>query len=404
MNPKQTYWPALDGLRALAVLAAMAFHAGMLQGGFIGVDVFFVISGFLITTQLQHEYAHTGRIRIGAFLLRRTARLLPALCAVLLFTIGLSLAEANPFVTHPLWSDELKTLLTIAHWSRALDYADLQLLGHTWSLNLEEHFYLLWALLWLLIAKARLSTTTIYRATLALATLSAATMLALHYGGASLGRLYNGLDTRAQALLLGCAMALYKVIAHSEAQHTCNRKTQGTADTSSLQPLKRLLLTYLHSAVSAVCNPVLALALLVVLSCTVHWKLATLYQGGYTLVAMLACIVIAQLCPTANNSMQAQPNTHNKQRTSQENSTNRHHFLIKALSWSPLRYIGIWSYGLYLWHYPLYRLALYDSPPNSPTALRNLGLATFATVLLAVASHHWLETSPRQRANRWLAS
>ncbi|MEU4369177.1 acyltransferase [Micromonospora chersina] len=150
------YQPALDGVRALAVAAVLAFHGGVaaLPGGFLGVDAFFVLSGFLITSLLLAEHRHTGRIDLVAFWGRRVRRLLPALLLVLLVVLLVSRKLMPGTELGALRWDELAALGYVANWRMANRDGDYfaatgspSPLQHTWSLGIEEQFYLLWPLL-----------------------------------------------------------------------------------------------------------------------------------------------------------------------------------------------------------------------------------------------------------------
>src|SRR6185437_8555828 len=138
-------WPALDGLRAVAVAAVVGFHYGVVAPGWVGVDVFFVISGFLITTLLLEESEGHGRISLRRFWGRRALRLGPALLCAIVVALALSLlctsATRHDTVTGVPW-----VLLYSGNWVRAMGPNTLGLLGHTWSLAIEEQFYFLWPL------------------------------------------------------------------------------------------------------------------------------------------------------------------------------------------------------------------------------------------------------------------
>lgn len=136
--------PGLDGLRGVAVLLVIAFHAGVPGlglGGAVGVELFFVLSGFLITTLLVTEWADTGRIRLGGFYIRRARRLLPALAALLCFV--LLLAALGESSTSGVLDGALATLLYVTNFASLWGWK-LGLLPHLWSLSVEEHFYLVW--------------------------------------------------------------------------------------------------------------------------------------------------------------------------------------------------------------------------------------------------------------------
>src|SRR6476619_6540265 len=153
-QPQWRHQPALDGLRGLAVAGVLLFHGGHLRGGYLGVDAFFVLSGFLITTLLLVEARTNGRVALGAFWARRARRLLPALACVIAFVTVYAAVLAKPAELATIRSDALATITYVANW-RAIasshDYWALfrqpSPLEHTWSLAIEEQFYLLWPLL-----------------------------------------------------------------------------------------------------------------------------------------------------------------------------------------------------------------------------------------------------------------
>jgi len=203
------YKPALDGLRALAVLPVLLFHGGVpgFQWGYIGVDVFFVISGYLITDTLLKEQAETGCISLLGFYRRRALRLLPALALVCLAVLLFMGLVANSW--NQAWREIAIVAFYAGNWTRALGTGLPQYLGHTWSLAIEEQFYIRWPAL--LLAILALNPTIISSLRLILALVIAVTcwriFLALY--GASADRLYNGTDTRADALLIGAALAFF---------------------------------------------------------------------------------------------------------------------------------------------------------------------------------------------------
>ncbi|MBX5464626.1 MAG: acyltransferase, partial [Clostridia bacterium] len=213
---QRRYIPGLDGLRALAVIAVVAYHLGLPQaaGGLLGVDVFFVISGYLITDQLVAEYRRSGRIHLGQFWLRRARRLLPALYFMLL-AVAAWLALFDPARLASLRGDLLAAFLYVSNWwfifhkvSYFARFGPPSPLGHLWSLAVEEQFYLLWPLL--LLAGLRLfrRPRRLLPPVLLLGALSALAMALLFQPGGDPTRVYDGTDTRAFALLLGAALAL----------------------------------------------------------------------------------------------------------------------------------------------------------------------------------------------------
>lgn len=362
------YWPALDGLRALAVLSVMLFHAHApaLPGGFLGVDVFFVISGFLIASQLYNEHQQTGHIRIRFFFARRLAKLQPALWGVLLFDLALNLLGLNPWYTPQWWQESLTVLMGLANWARAFNCQAQELMGHTWSLGLEEQFYVGWVIFWLTLQKLRISLTRQLGLVLLVALASALAMAWLHGQGASVSRLYNGTDARIQALLLGCALAVWR------AQQSANHLLPSPASTKP-PPVNS---SPASPSVIAVRWPaglwgLLALLTLVGAATHLNWQAPAMYAGGYTLLALLSLVVVATVTGPAPG------------------------LLGRLLSCGVLPHLGAVSYGLYIWHYPLYRMALHlaevMAPGHPPTRVACLLCATALTWLMAEVSHHWLE-------------
>ena len=216
-NKRFTYQPALDGLRAFAVLSVFAYHldAGWMRGGFLGVDTFFVLSGFLITSLLIGEWARRGGISFAGFWTRRARRLLPALLLVLLAVAAFAVLEAPAEQLDRLRGDGLATLFYGANWrfiESGQSYFDLfseaSPLRHMWSLAIEEQFYLVWPLI--TFACLRLARGRHWLLALvcgAGAGASIATMATL-YDPSDPSRAYYGTDGRAHLLLIGAGLAL----------------------------------------------------------------------------------------------------------------------------------------------------------------------------------------------------
>jgi peptidoglycan/LPS O-acetylase OafA/YrhL len=299
------YRPALDGLRAVAILAVLGFHfpGPFVDGGFLGVDLFFVLSGFLITTLLYVEWEETGAIRLGAFYGRRALRLFPALAAYLIVGLLAVHLVGDADLEQRSQTGALSAAFYVANWVRVTHGIDsLGVFNHTWSLSIEEQFYLVWpVMLWMLLRSGRTSRQIAGILTLALA-LSVAWRLVLWDGGANFGRLYNGSDTHADPLILGCLLAVWR------------RK-------HSVRP------TTLMVAVAA-----LALGAAVVLA---RADAPYMFLGVLTLFALACAVLIAAV--------------------DQLGSAGR---LVWLLSLPPLVLIGRLSYSLYLWHYLVYQLIL----------------------------------------------
>src|ERR1700729_3531680 len=224
-------YPGLDGLRALAVVAVLLYHGGVSWsgGGFLGVEMFFVLSGFLITSLLVAEWGRSGAIALRAFWARRARRLLPALFA-LVAAIGVYYALAGPTKAIPgLQGDGIATLLYISNWHQVAAGTNyfaasgpVSPLQHTWSLAIEEQFYLLGPLLVLAVlalarrrgATERRSLQVLLGLSLTGAALASVETVLLFDGGRGLDRVYYGTDTRATGLLLGASLAIALAIRH----------------------------------------------------------------------------------------------------------------------------------------------------------------------------------------------
>jgi peptidoglycan/LPS O-acetylase OafA/YrhL len=355
---------ALDGLRGIAVLAVVAFHFApeTFPGGFLGVDVFFVLSGFLITSLLVTERERSGRIALGAFWVRRARRLLPALLLVLL-AVGLyGVVVAQPFEAGRLRDDGFAALGYFANWhfiSSGQSYiADFVGVGpsplrHTWSLAIEEQFYLLWPLvvagLGVLVARRAVDLRrALVTGCLVFAVVSVALMIFLYHPGDDPSRVYYGTDTRAHLLLVGGALGGL------------------TAGVVRVRTNRRRRLLHVAGGLAAA-----ALAALVfTVADTSDW----LYEGGYALVALMVVLVIAG---------SAQPGDH---------------VLGRTLGVAPLVGLGLISYGVYLWHWPVFLWV-------DTTATGLDGVALFAvrcavTLTVALASFHLVERPIRSGALR----
>jgi len=207
------YRPALDGLRGVAVLAVLLFHTppigstagNQLPGGFLGVDVFFVLSGFLITSLLLEECAATGGVSFRGFYVRRALRLLPALAPVVV------VAGAAMIASDVSWRTVgfvLAVILYVANWAIVCGLPQ-GLLGHTWSLAIEEQFYLLWPPLLLILLRWTRRRGTLLIIVAAAAGLAVAYRFAIMMSATGMARIYVGLDAHADPLLIGCALAIF---------------------------------------------------------------------------------------------------------------------------------------------------------------------------------------------------
>ena len=328
------YQPALDGVRAAAVILVMVHHAGLFGlpgGGLVGVESFFVLSGFLITALLIGERRTSGRVSLGSFYARRALRLFPALFAMVVAACVYSwhfhderTRDAVPGV-----------LLYVANWSQA-NGRPLALLSHTWSLAVEEQFYLVWpALLVLVFAKTR-NFRAVGGAALALAVTSTVVRLALWRGNVDVIRLRNGFDTRASGLLFGCVLGVI-LMGHRSSME----RFAGSGRRAALAGAVILLLMS-QTTVNA------------------RWG----YGWGLSVVQVGAIALIGGLVVAPDG------------------------WLPAALSTAPLRWIGQRAYGLYLWHFPVFRII--DRETELGRA-RTIALEFAVTFAVAAVSYRLIE-------------
>ena len=220
-HTRLAYLPALDGMRACAVVAVMMFHGGIphMEGGFMGVDAFFVLSGFLITSLLIGEWRQSLTIKLGAFWARRARRLLPALLLMLLFVAFFASVIVPKGTYGALRLDALSTLLYVSNWHFILvnsnyfnETAQSSPLLHTWSLAVEEQFYVIWPLVVLGLLRLTKDLRALFALCCAAAIGTALWMRHVYAGGANTNRAYLGTDTRSQCLFIGCALAVGLVL------------------------------------------------------------------------------------------------------------------------------------------------------------------------------------------------
>lgn len=341
------YQPALDGLRAIAVLMVLAFHAGLpwAVGGFLGVDVFFVLSGFLITRLLLEERDGTGRIAILRFYGRRALRLFPALFALLLVAGASALlwleTPQRDWVLRDLWT----TAAYQINWWRVFaprEALALSPLDHTWSLAIEEQFYLLWPIS--LAALARLGGPRAVALGAAAGALGSALLRALLWESGGITRTYFGLDTHADGLLVGAAFAAV------------------TLSTLPARAPRRAALRAIGPAGQRAIGPA---ALLLVLGSAgfVQLEAGALHRAGYVAFALLVVLVIADVLEGG--------------------------LLARVLAAPPLVWIGRVSYGLYLWHWPVWWTLRFAAPSLGAGVTLAIYVAT--SFALAALSHRLIE-------------
>jgi peptidoglycan/LPS O-acetylase OafA/YrhL len=321
--------PALDGLRALAVGAVVVFHTSpAAHGGFIGVDIFFVISGFLITTLLLREIDRTGRVDLKAFYLRRALRLLPALLVMILLTVPLMYTSLRHTVLMPPPVAVASALFYVANWANVAVSTGTGPLTHTWSLSIEEQYYLLWPLVLIAVA-ARGRYQALIRC-LALATALVVVSRALIWETSQAQWLFYATTSRADGLLLGTLLAVV-LARRGSGRLLAPRWSEGTAWLGLLG----------LAALMAVLRP----------------------DGGVTFVAGLfvastCAVVVVHHVATADGGP-----------------------LVRLLSLRPLVVIGTVSYGIYLFHFPVFQAVQEAHPPRLVQHALELGLTAVLTTV-----------------------
>jgi peptidoglycan/LPS O-acetylase OafA/YrhL len=353
---------ALDGLRALAVMAVLCYHGGIswTGGGLLGVDVFFVLSGFLITSLLCRELERSGTIRLGRFWAQRARRLLPALVILILGVAVYAWAFRTSIDVGAVRGDALSTLLYVANWHFIISdqgyfvqAAAPSPLLHTWSLAVEEQYYLIWPLVALVVVRRwGIRALTVTAGVGAVA--SAALMVSMYQAGFSIDRLYYGTDTRAQALLVGSFLG-------AVGAHAGDTFSIVPADWSSTPRRRRVWVS-------------VGVVGLVFLGWAWHTLAGTnpfLYRGGFLAVAVAAGAVIVG-CVTAPGAV-----------------------LARLLSLRALVFVGRISYGLYLYHWPLF-LAI-DHAHTGLSGAQLLATRLVVTLAAATMSFYFIEEPIRTR-------
>lgn len=368
LQPAMGYQPGLDGLRAISVIAVILYHAGFagIHGGFLGVEVFFVVSGFLITSLLIEERAATGRVSLRQFWLRRARRLLPALSAMLLAVSTWAALFGSAEQTSQLRRDLPWSVLYVANWGQILgdvpyfQPGDPPLLRHLWSLAVEEQWYLLWPLAFVALARSG-RRPRLHAGLLAIVAIVVMAFTWVVQRGAPdpiVGGLFDGADrvnfnylstiTRSSGLLVGAAAAFvwqpWRRATHSKA-------TTRTLDVTMSVGLVLLAAGFATAELTA--------------GAMYPWLL-----GGVSIVSLVTVLVVVH--PAATGSR-------------------------RVLSWTPLVEVGKRSYGWYLWHWPIFVVV----GATDGSVLAFVG-ASAVSVFVAEISYRYVETPIRQGAlGRW---
>ncbi|MFM8305083.1 MAG: acyltransferase family protein [Actinomycetota bacterium] len=345
------YQPALDGLRAVAVLSVFAYHLdlGWAKGGFLGVDMFFVLSGYLITSLLLVEWRTNGSIRFGAFWARRARRLLPAVFVVLIVVAIWGRIVLPSSEWGSLRADSLWTLFYGANWhfiwaGQSYFSPNPSPLRHAWSLAIEEQFYLVWPLVVYAALRLARGRTWLLGSVAVVGIVGSLYALGSHFTpGADPSRAYYGTDARASQMLVGALLGM-------------------------------LLLRWTPVArVTRVALQVASIGAVVV----IVWAFANadntasrLYHGGFLAFALCVAVLVAAMVQPTRNPIQ------------------------RAFSLRPVRWIGAVSYGIYLWHWPI---IVYVNEARTGLSGWSLDLLRVAlTFGVAALSYYLIEMPIRQ--------
>lgn len=390
-RPKSRYIPALDGLRTLAVVAVVLYHLNLTwaQGGLLGVTIFFVLSGYLITRLLLNEIAKTGRIDLKSFWIRRIRRLFPAVVTVVVVTCALCTVFNHVMLTK-MRPDILPSLLFFNNWWQIMqDVSYFNALGdpspltHFWSLAIEEQFYLIWPPLLFAMVSMHVSKPNTRRVVLGLAAVSALAMMVLYNPATDPSRVYYGTDTRVFSLLLGAWMAFIpdrdlapaRLVRHLGLDRLAGAAKHGksksdTAEAATTKPSE--LARFWSSPASIDLMGVVGLVGLAAMVALTNGYTAFQYRGGTLLCSILTLMVIAAC---------VQPQG----------------MVARALAAEPLVWIGKRSYSIYLWHYPL--LLLMNPVANiNDTPWWHYILQVLLVVAVAECSYRFIETPFRKGA------
>lgn len=356
LQGKGRYIAGLDGLRAIAVMAVIIYHIypKWAPGGLLGVGVFFTLSGYLITDLATAEWKKNGSIDLKSFWLRRFRRLIPAML-VMVASVLLWLAIFDASRLQAIGGDALAALMYVSNWrfifhqvSYFEQFGPPSPLGHLWSLAVEEQFYLLWPFLLAIGLRFAPRRGQLAGLTLIAAAVSALAMALLYVPGSDPSRVYYGTDTRAFGLLIGAALAMV---------------WPSRLLSEKISSGRRLSIDVIGGA------GLLAVLLMIVLTDQYD---DFLYRGGLVVLSVITAVVVAAVVHPASR-------------------------LNRALSWKPLRWLGVRSYGIYLWHFPV--IALSESShngggPDIPRIVVQLAVC----IGLAALSWRLVEEPIRRRA------
>ncbi len=347
----------------------MGYHGGVFltSGGFYSLDTFFALSGFLITTLIVAEWQQSGRIRLARFWVRRARRLLPALLLLLLVVVGYAALFSPPGMYPGLRGDAFSSLFYVANWHFIVEGSNYfartgptSPLLHTWSLAVEEQFYLVWPIVVVVVLRTRFALRLLLVVSV-IGALGSALAMAFLYTPATQNRVYYGTDTRVQSLLIGAALSVGLTLA-------ANRRSQPGAITSTPSAWEARNKTTRWVYIVVGIAGIAATAAL--------WTLVTVddafaFRGGFILAAASTACVLASVVGAPGSA------------------------LATVLAFGPLRYLGRISYGMYLWHFPLF---LWLTASNTGLVGARLFILRFVcTVIIATVSYYAVEQPIRQR-------
>jgi peptidoglycan/LPS O-acetylase OafA/YrhL len=347
VSSKSAYRPFLDGLRAVAVLGVLVYHLNRswLPGGFLGVDIFFVLSGYLITMLLLNEHRETGRIHLPNFWARRLRRLLPALLVLLVVMVLAVDIGGDPLAQGQARGDFLSTLFYFANWhfitsgqSYFTQFVAISPDRHTWSLAIEEQFYLFWPLVAaVVLTRFRKSALAVVAATVGLAS---ALWMVVIFDPHDPSRAYYGTDSRIFEILIGALLAMALASSWRDRIQSIGRR---------LAPIGLL---------------VIAASFLFLADDNAFY-----YRGGAVLLSVAAATLIAGL----------------------EGGSR----IDRLLSVKPMVMVGLVSYGMYLWHFPIITFTNQWVGPTSTPAIALL--AVLVTFAVTAVSYIVVESPIRRR-------
>lgn len=348
------YVPSIDGLRALAVIAVIAYHLNFswAKGGFIGVDIFFVLSGYLITNILLTQWEKNQTLQLKQFWLRRFRRLIPAAYVMIVVVVIFSVLFHSEILKN-LRGDAIASFFYVSNWwfiFHNVSYFDSfgmpSPLKNLWSLAIEEQFYLIWPVFLLVFLRWVKNPKLLLKIVIGLGLLSAIWMTILYVPGTDPSRVYYGTDTRLFDLLSGCALAF--VWPFNRLSPNIPKRSKAALN---IVGTISILFFFLITALVSEYQPFL-------------------YRGGLLFVAIMGVVMIATIAHPAS-------------------------YLSKIFSFKPLRWIGTRSYGIYLWHYPIITLTTPVLEIGQPSIWRSI-LQVAATFIIAELSFRYIETPIRK--------